>query len=143
MSKMRSITPQIQHFAPSSIMKSTSASSDEFKNGFPIDGLSVVSHRWWGTSNVTENENSGINETIDVGKESNELEGEKAHTVEVIDGNIDDPQGIALLLSIRRRAAENGRKAIKLGVYRGDGSHKLGMKERKLIHRIFKSSFCD
>ncbi|XWS41047.1 hypothetical protein CRYUN_Cryun17cG0047400 [Craigia yunnanensis] len=120
--------------------------SDEFKYGFPSDGLSITTNKWWGNSK------SDGHEVIVV--DGAESEGEDKHqSVEKPDdmanekhdenGKLEDgidPQGSGLLTAVRKRAVEEGREALKLGVYRGYGIKKLGRREASLLLRIFKSS---
>jgi len=50
------------------------------------------------------------------------------------------PQGTDLLLHLRISSAEGGRKASRLGVYRGYCVNILGRRERNLVLWIFNSS---
>lgn len=50
------------------------------------------------------------------------------------------PQGTGLLTTVKKRTVEEGRKALKLSVFRGYGINKIGKRERALLLRIFKSS---
>ncbi|XVF16800.1 hypothetical protein REPUB_Repub10bG0063400 [Reevesia pubescens] len=120
--------------------------SDEFKYGFPSDGLSITSNKWW------DSRKSDGNEVIDV--DGAEIEGEDKHQsvekpVDMVNekpdenGKLEDgigPQESGLLTAVRKRAVEEGREALKLGVYRGYGLKKLDRREASLLLRIFKSS---
>ncbi|KAI4308103.1 hypothetical protein L6164_031210 [Bauhinia variegata] len=90
---------------------------------------------------------SGINrDNAEVGKHGDDQLEEKATEVdkeasetETVkdDGNV---EGAAVLTAVRKRAAEEGREALKLGVVRGYGAKKLGKGERMLLLNIFHSS---
>ncbi|XP_077228858.1 uncharacterized protein LOC143861807 [Tasmannia lanceolata] len=129
-----------QHMFQPTHTKSITTCLDEFKQGFPTNGLSSVSIRWWGSNNeeepaTEEAEKQQPNELANdcvMREEEPDRETEKTET---------ESQGTALLLSVRKRAVEEGRKAVKFGVARSYGSYKLGRKERTLLFRIFKSSF--
>ncbi|XVF14475.1 hypothetical protein REPUB_Repub09cG0063400 [Reevesia pubescens] len=114
--------------------------SDEFKFGFPSDGLSITTNKCW-----------GIHEVIDVDGAENEGE-DKHQSVKKSDdkanakldenGKLEDgigPQRSDLLIAVRKRAMEEGR-ALKLGVYEGYGMKKLGRREASLLLPIFRSS---
>ncbi|XP_024026808.1 uncharacterized protein LOC112093140 [Morus notabilis] len=92
---------------------------DELKSRFPSEGLSTVSNKWWGSGFP-----DGYNERSE-NKEKNA-----------------DPttQGTGLLMDVRKRAAEEGRESLKLGVVRGFSAKKLGKREKALLLRMFKSS---
>ncbi|GMI67738.1 hypothetical protein HRI_000443100 [Hibiscus trionum] len=134
-------------FSHQSLMIGTKM-SDEFKFGFPSDGLSMATNKWWGSSK------SDGDEVVDV--DGAETEGEDKHqSVELPDdmandkpdenGKLEDylnPQGSALplLAAVRKRAMEEGREALKLGVHRGRGMKRLSSRKASLLVRIFKSS---
>lgn len=147
---------------------------DDFKQGFPKNGLSSVSKKWWGSSGSisTEDapEDSEISEAKLISRKSNEssqgielgtaIENDSKLTSEV-DGfskegkfsdseSISRPAGhmgsrdedlmhISTLSRTRKRNAENGRKALKLGVTNGYGTYKIGDKYKVLLERIFGS----
>lgn len=125
--------------------------SDEFKHGFPSEGLSTVSYKWWGTSFP-----DGYEGVSKYGARSNEV-AKRGQSVESKDdgsgpvtmdeekgGNAEEksigPQGTGLLMDVRKRVVEEGREALKLGVIRRYGANKLGKREKTLLLRIFKSS---
>ncbi|XAR49503.1 hypothetical protein NMG60_11032729 [Bertholletia excelsa] len=123
---------------------------DEFKYGFPADGLAVFFHKWWGSSNpdstedprgdggkdIQEDKSKG-QESVDDGPNVSLIDAEKPH--ENSETNIDH-QGTVLLSRVRRKAAEEGRKVLRLGVYRDSGINKLNRRDRKLLVQIFQSS---
>ncbi|KAK3011842.1 hypothetical protein RJ639_012904 [Escallonia herrerae] len=159
MSKLRGIPQQqlnktVQSGRPqdmysSYMAKKPPASLDEFKYGFPSDGLSTASNKWWGNS-IDGNDN-GRN-----GGENNQQD--TRHSNELVDEGLDllssgigksgngtdesniGPQGTGLLAAVREKAVEEGRKALKLGVYRCYGERRLSRTQRALLLGIFKSS---
>ncbi|XP_052178417.1 uncharacterized protein LOC127792105 [Diospyros lotus] len=139
-----------QHFVSSNMTKATHSSLDEFKYGFPSDGLAVVSIKWWGSSSLGSNGDISVKGERDFeeAKRTEELVDDGA-CMSVINeekpgiGNNESnssPQGTGLLSCIRKRAAEEGREALRLGVHRGHGINKLDRRERKLLLQIFRSS---
>lgn len=125
---------------------------DEFKYGFPSDGLSTATNKWWGSSlsdTQRATDRAGIETDEDDGHQSEEkvdagtsvviVDEEKGENGKMESNEI-DPQGTGLLTSVRKRAVEEGREALKLGVYRTYGVNKLGRKQRALLLRIFGSS---
>ncbi|KAE8655788.1 Glucan synthase-like 7 [Hibiscus syriacus] len=138
-------TEQALNFSHQSLMIGTKM-SDEFKFGFPSDGLSIATNKWWGSSK------SDGHEAIDV--DGAETEGEdKNQSIEEHDDTANDkpdengklqdnvsPQGSALLVAVRKRAVEEGQEALKLGVHRGRGMKMPSSRKASLLLRIFKSS---
>ncbi|GMI67457.1 hypothetical protein HRI_000415000 [Hibiscus trionum] len=138
-------TSQALNFGHQSLMIGTKM-SDEFKFGFPSDGLSIATKKWWGSSK------SDGHETVEV--DGAETEGEDKHqSIEEPDDmannkadenrKLEDgisPQGSALLAAVRKRAMEEGREALKLGVHRGCAMKKLSSRKASLLLQIFKSS---
>ncbi|KAJ4841508.1 hypothetical protein Tsubulata_037690 [Turnera subulata] len=125
--------------------------SDEFKYGFPRDGLSTVSDKWWGRSPADGN--TGIEvvgtETDDDGEHQSEEKVDGAGSLSVLDRErpengkaVDgiDASGNCLLTTVRKRTVEEGREALKLGVYRAYGVKKIGRRQRALLVLIFGSS---
>ncbi|KAA8524157.1 hypothetical protein F0562_010412 [Nyssa sinensis] len=161
MPKSRSITMQqqgnknFQNGRPQNLhslnlTKGTPASFDEFKYGFPLDGLSTASNKWWGRNSPYGNGNihgNGGEDAREDEQQSKELADDSARLLldrenpesERDESNI-GLQGMNLLTSVRKNAVEEGREALKLGVYRSYGVNKLGRRERVLLHKIFKSS---
>ncbi|XVF60758.1 hypothetical protein PTKIN_Ptkin08bG0074000 [Pterospermum kingtungense] len=119
--------------------------SDEFKYGFPSDGLSMTTNKWWG-SNKSEGHEVVVDEAETEGEDKNqsvEKPDDMANEKPDENGKLEDgvgAQGSGLLTAVRKRAVEEGREALKLGVYRGYGIKKLGRREASLLLRIFKSS---
>lgn len=124
---------------------------DEFKYGFPSDGLSTASNKWWGSSSpyACEGISEDGAETDGNDKDqSKEMTGDGPGTV-IVDKEKSEggeeksnigPQGVDLLTCVRKGAVEEGREALKLGVFQGHGMNKLGKRERTLLLRIFNSS---
>lgn len=125
---------------------------DEFKYGFPSDGLSTATNKWWdsslsGTQRATdrvgietdEDDSHQSDEKTDAGTSVMIVDNENAENGKMESNEI-DPQGTGLLTSVRKRAVEEGREALKLGVHRTYGANKLGRKQRALLLRIFGSS---
>ncbi|KAL6137189.1 hypothetical protein ACLB2K_062482 [Fragaria x ananassa] len=123
---------------------------EEFKNGFPSEGLSTASNRWWGSNSLdcdegirgeaakADEENKHQSNKLADGASSIAENKEKCEREK--EENSIDPQGTNLLVAVRKQAVEEGKKALKLGVFRGYGAKKLGRKERTLLLRMFKSS---
>ncbi|KAE8725396.1 Glucan synthase-like 7 [Hibiscus syriacus] len=138
-------TAQALNFSHHSLMIGTKM-SDEFKFGFPSDGLSIATNKWWGSSK------SDGHEAVDV--DGAETEGEDKHqSIEEPDdmandkpdenGKLQDnvsPQGSALLAAVRKRALEEGQEALKLGIQSGRGMKKPSSRKASLLLRLFKSS---
>lgn len=124
--------------------KGTHTSLDEFKHGFPTNGLAVVSYKWWGSSSSDSNEDlSRRKEGTDFQEDTKKTEelvddGEKPASGKDESNNI--PLGTGFLSQLRKSAAEDGRKSLRLGVYRGYGVRIPGRRERNLVLRMFNSS---
>ena len=124
---------------------------DEFKHGFPYEELSTVSYKWWGSSCPDGYESISRDgakhremarqrlsvESADDGASSVTVDKEKDENAQ---GKRIGPQGTGLLADVRKKAVEEGREALKLGVIRRYGANKLGKREKTLLLRIFKSS---
>ncbi|KAK4846187.1 hypothetical protein QYF36_014146 [Acer negundo] len=124
---------------------------DEFKYGFPSGGLSAITNKWWGssTSDDYERTRGGEAETDEEDKHQPEEKADDSVTSTTMDekesenGKIDsniNPEGSGLLATIRKRNVDEGREALKLGVYKSNGVKKLGRKEKVLLLRIFRST---
>ncbi|KAK3446272.1 hypothetical protein EUGRSUZ_A02009 [Eucalyptus grandis] len=112
---------QIQSVISGSLIKSL-AVLDEFKYGFPSNGLYVTSNEWWGSGSPEDFEYIDATET--------ETEGEK----ETSDATL---WGASLTTAIRKRALEEGREALKLGVFMSHHAHKIGKEEKSVMLNIF------
>ncbi|KAF4385930.1 hypothetical protein F8388_010486 [Cannabis sativa] len=119
---------------------------DEFKHGFPSQGLSTVSYKWWGGTSFPDGHEAISNSKDGAGsQELAKVQSTGAvSTREEKGGNEEEKdngcEGTGLLMDVRKKVVEEGREALKLGVIRRYGAHKLGKKEKALLLRIFKSS---
>ncbi|CAK7346671.1 unnamed protein product [Dovyalis caffra] len=124
---------------------------DEFKYGFPSDGLSTAANKWWGSGLSDTHRGTDKTET-ETDEDDNHQSEEKAHggtDVMTVDKekagnglaeNEIDPKGTVLLTSVRKRAVEEGRGALKLGVYRTYGVNKtLSPADGTLLHLVASS----
>ncbi|RDX83475.1 hypothetical protein CR513_35598, partial [Mucuna pruriens] len=112
---------------------------DEFKCGFPSEGLSTTSSRWWGNSNHDECAGANPNGAKSQHEEKAGEADKAAHEIGKAE-NSETPHGLSLLTAVRKRVVEEGREALKLGVFRGYGSNKLSKREKILLHQIFRTS---
>lgn len=103
----------------------TVAALDEFKSGFPSNGLATVSNKWWGRPGKGGREDGGGENT-----EDGDAQDESA------------PEKQISLVAIRKRIAEEGREAVQLGLRQGFGSKRPSKSKRDqdLLSQIFKSS---
>lgn len=138
----------------SNLTNGTPASLDEFMYGFPSDGLSTASNKWWGGSSALDGKHDfhGV-QGADIQAEEHQSKEKSVSAESSLLGKSDSrmdhsdvgPQGTGILTAVRKRALDEGR-ALKLGVYRYGGMKKLGRRERVLLRGIFKSSLpseCD
>lgn len=123
---------------------------DEFKYGFPSDGLSTAPYKWWGSRSSDGNDGIHKDESeIDEEDKQAEAKADKESATQATgnekssngetESNV-DPQESGLWTAVRKRTVEEGREALKLGVYKKYCVKQLDRKERVLLHRIFKSS---
>ncbi|TKY46784.1 hypothetical protein E2542_SST28833 [Spatholobus suberectus] len=113
---------------------------DEFKCGFPSEGLSTTSNKWWGSSDHDDCAGTNANGAKSRLEEKAAGEADKvAHETGKAENN-ETPHGSSLLTAVRKRAVEEGREALRLGVFRGYGVNKLSKREKILLHQIFGSS---
>lgn len=142
---MRSITqPTYKKVQTSSL-----AIVDEFRYGFPSNGLLRTSNKWWGS---TATSNKDTQAKADRSIEQTEQQSEKVLKSSPCkdevggQGGTDEtntsPQlsGTGLLLAVRKRALEEGQEALKLGFYQRSGINKPGKREKLLLQGIFGSS---
>ncbi|KAJ0112940.1 protein NLP4 isoform X2 [Pistacia vera] len=143
------VVGQPQVLLNASLTKGTMA-PDEFKYGFPSDGLSTATYKWWGSSSSDVNGSTNVEEaeTDEVDKNQSEEKADGSATSIVgnkISENVKkvtdiDPQGSGLLTAIRKRSVEEGKEALKLGLQKKYCVKKLGRKERLLLLRVFGSA---
>lgn len=143
-------TPSVkpQHWPSINTTRVSQLGLDEFKYGFPSEGLAIVSHKWW-ESNSDDIRNYI---SVDGGEKSHEPELKSENSADYGDDvavkdletekdeSDGDLRGTGLLSHLRKRAAKEGEEALRLGVYRRFGVSKMGKKERKLLSRVFKYS---
>ncbi|KAK4344109.1 hypothetical protein RND71_037203 [Anisodus tanguticus] len=116
----------LSHFRISNLTKGTSVSSyDEFKYGFPSDGLSTATYKWWGNKSPDGNKDSQLN---DDNANSNKSECQTSV----------DSAGMTLLADVRKRAVKEGKETLRLGVYKGRSATMLDSTKRKILLQVFK-----
>lgn len=117
---------------------------DEFKCGFPSEGLSTTSNKWWGNSDHNDcpgaNANGASGAKSKPEEQSREDDNVVANETEIRAKNNEIPHGSYLLTAVKKRAVEEGREALKLGVFRGYGINKLSKRDKILLYQIFGSS---
>ncbi|XP_016471594.1 uncharacterized protein LOC107793702 [Nicotiana tabacum] len=127
----------LPHFRISNLTKATSVSYDEFKYGFPSDGLSTVTYRWWGNKSPDNNEDSQPNnDNAKNNKEQAENVAEKSECKTSVDS-----MEVSSLTDVRKRAVKEGKEMLRLGVYRGHRANMLDSTKRKILRQVFKSYF--
>ncbi|CAA0816290.1 Unknown protein [Striga hermonthica] len=162
---LRSLTPPptINNRSGSSHMNSPAVNNanppllDEFKYGFPSDGLSSISYKWWGNKSADENavdsekgsskdatDKSAQQPNKDLENNTNSADlastdgdaaqGKKNETAET------DPKWASSLTALRSKAAKEGQRALKLGVHRGYSVKTLDRAKKHALLQIFKSS---
>ena len=125
---------------------------DDFKHGFPSNGLASASTKWWGTSSIESYEEIDSAKSVTNKEEKQEyckLANEPSSCM-MIDEQTDsngkdgaittDPS--AFLVSLRKRAVDCGRESIQVGLSNCE-SDKLGKRKRLLLVQIFGSSLPD
>ncbi|GMH00070.1 hypothetical protein Nepgr_001909 [Nepenthes gracilis] len=126
----------------------TSALLDEFKHGFPSNGLLISNFKWWGdgTPDTREGRSEIDSETVQEDKCRSEEQvddgvSECMKKAEVrVDKCFNDKQGTVSLTALRKQAVDEGRQALKLGVWKDHGFDSLEKKERILLYRLFRIS---
>ncbi|MQM02018.1 hypothetical protein Taro_034778 [Colocasia esculenta] len=113
---------------------------DEFKYGFPADGLSSATPQWWGSFTGDSTERRNLKEELQLENEKPQDEGSSSSTPDEAGDAVHASKPVSLLCSIRQRAVVDGEESNKLGVSRGYGHCKLGKKERSILVQVFKSS---
>lgn len=129
--------------------KGSAPSVDEFKYGFPFNGLSSTTYRWWGNKSDKENDvDTQQSCDGDAGRKQQPADsvdsGTNVSATETTEGKKNDrdadPQLESSLSALRKRAAKEGQQAIKLGVYRGHNVKTVDRSKKMLLVQIFKSS---
>lgn len=124
---------------------------DEFKYGFPSGGLSTTSNKWWGSSGGVPDDSADSKKKAEEGADvSKHMKAQLKDTEKKEEAGTEmsgagkeamkTPEGAALLREIRKRAVEEGREALKLGVFQGYGVKKLGKREKIMLLQIFSST---
>ncbi|XP_073110452.1 uncharacterized protein [Elaeis guineensis] len=126
---------------------------DEFKYGFPANGLSSVSVKWWGSGNKEDTERMLPEESGTIkeeNKEPHELSNETSNGIVKDDHPDHSTQDVASVTgpttsfcSLRRKAVEHGCETLKGGISKGYTSYKLGKRQRLALLQVFKSSLPD
>ncbi|EPS61740.1 hypothetical protein M569_13055, partial [Genlisea aurea] len=101
----------------------TTTAADQFKYGFPSEGLSTVSNKWWSNRDSDETKRQ-----VDAGRRE-----EEATTT----------TPASSLSSLRKRVAAESKEALKHGVYRGYYNNvktPLDETKRSILHMIFGST---
>ncbi|KNA25825.1 hypothetical protein SOVF_003060 [Spinacia oleracea] len=112
----------------------TETSTDEFKYGFPSTGLSECTYRWWGRS---FNGGNGVSKDD---TKTNVEDDDDATCEEKTDSMEEDNRDEVSLSGIRKRAMEEGKKALKFNVLKKYGVDKLGNEEKILLRRLYQTS---
>ncbi|KAK7387025.1 hypothetical protein VNO78_27484 [Psophocarpus tetragonolobus] len=112
---------------------------DEFKCGFPSEGLSTTSNKWWGNSDRDDCAGAKAKGAKSQPEEKTGEADKMTHGMGKAE-NSEPPHGSSLLKAVRKSAVEEGRETLKLGVFRGYGVNKLSKSEKILLHQIFGSS---
>ncbi|GMH19153.1 hypothetical protein Nepgr_020994 [Nepenthes gracilis] len=126
----------------------TSADLDEFKHGFPSNGLLISNFKRWGggTPDTCDGRSEIDSETVQEDKCRSEEQvddgvSECMKKAEVrVEECLNDKQGTVSLTALRKQAVDEGRQALKLGVWKDHGFDSLEKKEKILLHRLFMIS---
>lgn len=138
----------LQQQPPISQPSNTKTYLDEFKHGFPSNGLSSISNKWWGNhendsgkqnaEESKEKEESEDEEPVKLSKDTERLENineEQSNGCNGLSSN-----GTMMLSSLRKRAAEEGR-IVKVGIGRLCRQCKVSGQHEALLMKLFGSSF--
>lgn len=118
---------------------------DEFKYGFPSTGLSECSNRWWGSSfvgnGVSKEEKKSSSELKEASKVQVDVSASmrEEKTDNMAEDSECDKKNEVSLSAIRKRALEEGKKALKLSVLKKYGADKLGNEQKILLRRLFQT----
>ncbi|KAH6780745.1 hypothetical protein C2S52_011982 [Perilla frutescens var. hirtella] len=128
----------------STMNKGSAPSSDEFKYGFPLNGLSSITYRWWGTKGDRENGSCDGDAKRKQQPEDSVDSGANLSSTEMTEGKKNetnaDPHCQSSLSALRKKAAKEGRQTVKLGVYRDYNVKTLDRSKKMMLLQIFKSS---
>ncbi|KAK1324753.1 Protein NLP3 [Acorus calamus] len=135
---LQSSRPHVMH---SSHLKNIRTYLDDFKYGFPTNGLSSEANKWWGSKNSAKGTDEEEVLAKEEGKQQpSELLDHGSKNV-AVDGK--PGMGAASLSSLRKRTAEEGRESLQLGIACGSKACKLGKRDAILLSQVFGSSLPD
>ncbi|GAB2276989.1 hypothetical protein Dimus_011697 [Dionaea muscipula] len=126
----------------------TSTGFDEFKYGFPSNGLSTHTNKWWGSGSPDDAFEDNPGDESETGQEEKHKSPEHVDNVneckEKADGEgncavVVEPHKVTLS-ALRKQAAEEARKAVKLGIWKECGVDDLGKNPSVLLSQLFKNS---
>ncbi|KAJ6853653.1 uncharacterized protein M6B38_113515 [Iris pallida] len=136
---------------PSHQLRNIHTYMDEFKYGFPANGLSSASVKWWGTSNESANRNPTKKSATEQEEEQEccEYANETSGSMEIDDQtdhntneSVTRAEPSTSLLSLRKRALEYTRESLQVGISDCMG-YKLGKRQRLVLVQVFRSSLPD
>ncbi|KAJ0989223.1 hypothetical protein J5N97_007579 [Dioscorea zingiberensis] len=126
---------------------------DDFKFGFPVNGLSTATVKWWGSGSKESSEKSLKGEAMAEKEEKQEVCNSSNETSRLAmldneeDNNVEGAeiktQPSALLCSTRKNAVEYGCKTLKLGISKGLERYKLSKRQKSVLLEVFKTSLPD
>ncbi|KAH9623919.1 hypothetical protein KSS87_002312 [Heliosperma pusillum] len=96
---------------------------EEFKYGFPSNGLSTSTNKWWGSGCGNNGSSEDEDKTTLDGKDTPESQVENVS-----------------LSAIRKRALDEGQKALESGALKKHGDDQLEKEEKILLRRLFQAS---
>lgn len=134
-------------FHGSTLSKGTPSDLDEFKYGFPTNGLSSVSYRWWGdgstNGSISTEENQDKQKSPMKMVDSSDVHSsmnDEDKCEKLTDKNDIDSSGTGFLTALREKAVKEGAEALKLGIHRRYDINKLDQAKKEVLLQIFKSS---
>lgn len=127
----------------------TSTCLDEFKFGFPSIGLSKSTNKWWGSASDDQDKVSkdDLKTRTEIKQASEAQVVTDAVTVcaekedSMMGETVSDVEDRVSLTTVRKRAVDEGRKALKLGVLKKFRADQLGEEEKILFRQLFQTSF--
>ncbi|WOL02235.1 kinesin-like protein KIN-8A [Canna indica] len=115
---------------------------DEFKYGFPANGLTSTSVKWWGVSGQEDTERTVPAESTTEKDENKEVQ-EQSNGEEPDSGaedSLTETKPSALLCSLRRKSVEYGRESLKRGISVACTPNKLTKRQKLTLTQIFGPS---
>ncbi|KAG6527399.1 hypothetical protein ZIOFF_009498 [Zingiber officinale] len=131
----------IQNGLPMNQSKHIPTFMDEFKYGFPTNGLSSHSVKWWGVSGHEDADGSLPGETAvekDENQEMQELSNDDEDPDSGAEDNDAESKPSALLCSLRRKAVDYGRESLGIGI-----PNRLTKKQKLTLTQVFGSSLTE